>query len=113
MSEGGIVGSFVVPVHPHTVLTPDQNSGWRALRDAFDEAAQMIRDLEADLLIVYSTTWPSIIGHQIQADPNPEWVMVDHDFHDLVQFLIRSTSMRTLPTNGTTPTETGAFKAAA
>ena len=83
MSEGSVVGSFVVPVHPHTVLTPDQNSGWRALRDAFDEAAQMIRDLEADLLIVYSTTWPSIIGHQIQADPNPEWVMVDHDFHDL------------------------------
>ncbi|HJL96986.1 MAG TPA: Rid family hydrolase, partial [Candidatus Poseidoniaceae archaeon] len=31
----------------------------------------------------YSTTWPSIIGHQIQSDPNPEWVMVDHDFHDL------------------------------
>ena len=83
MSEGGIVGSFVVPVHPHTVLAPDQNPGWRALRDAFDEAAQMIQDLEADLLIVYSTTWPSIIGHQIQADPNPEWVMVDHDFHDL------------------------------
>ena len=83
MSEGGIVASFVVPVHPHTVLAPDQNPGWRALRDAFDEAAQMIRDLEADLLIVYSTTWPSIIGHQIQADPNPEWVMVDHDFHDL------------------------------
>ena len=83
MSEGSVVGSFVVPVHPHTVLTPDQNPGWRALRDAYDEAAQMIRDLEADLLIVYSTTWPSIIGHQIQADPNPEWVMVDHDFHDL------------------------------
>jgi len=83
MSEGGIVASFVVPVHPHTVLAPDQNPGWRALRDAFDEAAQMIRDLEADLIIVYSTTWPSIIGHQIQADPNPEWVMVDHDFHDL------------------------------
>ena len=83
MSEGSVVGSFVVPVHPHTVLAPDENPGWRALRDAFDEAAQMIRDLEADLLIVYSTTWPSIIGHQIQADPNPEWVMVDHDFHDL------------------------------
>ena len=83
MSEGSVVGSFVVPVHPHTVLAPDESPGWRALRDAFDEAAQMIRDLKADLLIVYSTTWPSIIGHQIQADPNPEWVMVDHDFHDL------------------------------
>ena len=83
MSKGQIVASFVVPVHPHTVLAPDQNPGWRRLRDAFDEAAQTIRDLEADLIIVYSTTWPSIIGHQIQADPNPEWVMVDHDFHDL------------------------------
>ena len=83
MSEGGGVASFVVPVHPHTVLAPDMNAGWRALRDAYDEAAQTIRDLEADLLIIYSTTWPSIIGHQIQADPNPDWVMVDHDFHDL------------------------------
>ncbi len=83
MSGGEVVASFVVPVHPHTVLTPDRNAGWRRLRDAFDEAAQTIRELEADLIIIYSTTWPSIIGHQIQADPNPEWVMVDHDFHDL------------------------------
>ena len=83
MSAGEVVASFVVPVHPHTVLAPGQNAGWQRLRDAFDEAAQTIRELEADLIIVYSTTWPSIIGHQIQADPNPEWVMVDHDFHDL------------------------------
>lgn len=83
MSEGSVVGSFVVPVHPHTVLAPNQNEGWQRLRDAFDEAAQSIKDLDADLLVIYSTTWPSIIGHQIQSDPNPEWVMVDHDFHDL------------------------------
>ena len=83
MSEGSVVGSFVVPVHPHTVLAPNLNEGWQRLRDAFDEAAQTIKDLDADLLVIYSTTWPSIIGHQIQSDPNPEWVMVDHDFHDL------------------------------
>ena len=83
MTDGSIVGSFVVPVHPHTVLAPDLNAGWRRLRDAYDVAAQTIKELNADLLIIYSTTWPSIIGHQIQADPNPEWVMVDHDFHDL------------------------------
>ncbi|MDG1558130.1 MAG: hypothetical protein P8R03_01275, partial [Candidatus Poseidoniaceae archaeon] len=83
MSEGGLVGSFIVPVHPHTVLVPEQNEGWQRLRNAFDEAAQRIKDSNADLLVIYSTTWPSIIGHQIQADPNPEWVMVDHDFHDL------------------------------
>ena len=83
MSEGKIVASFVVPVHPHTVLAPDQNPGWKRLREAFDQAAQTIRELDADLIVVYSTTWPSVIGHQIQSDPNPEWVMVDHDFHDL------------------------------
>jgi 2-aminomuconate deaminase len=35
------------------------------------------------LLLVYSTMWPSIIGHQIQADPAPEWVHVDELFHSL------------------------------
>ena len=83
MSAGEIVESFVVPVHPHTVLAPGQNEGWGKLRQAYDDAAQIIKDSEADLLIIYSTTWPSIIGHQLISDPNPEWVMVDHDFHEL------------------------------
>ena len=113
MSEGSVVASFVVPVHPHTVLAPDQNPGWRNLRNAFEEAAQTIRDVNADLLIVYSTTWPSIIGHQIQADPNPEWVMVDHDFHDLGSYRIPSTLMQRLLTHGTTQTEIVACKVGA
>ena len=83
LSNGEIVESFVVPVHPHTVLAPEQNAGWQRLRDAYDNAAKIIADSGADLIIIYSTTWPSIIGHQIQSDPNPEWVMVDHDFHEL------------------------------
>ena len=83
MTNGEIVESFVVPVHPHTVLAPEQNEGWNRLRQAYDEAAKIITDSGADLLIIYSTTWPSIIGHQLISDPNPEWVMVDHDFHDL------------------------------
>ena len=83
MSSGEIVESFIVPVHPHTVLAPDQNEGWSKLRAAYDKAADIITNSGADLLIIYSTTWPSIIGHQMISDPNPEWVMVDHDFHDL------------------------------
>ena len=83
MSSGELIDSFVVPVHPHTVLAPEKNEGWGKLRDAYDEAAKRIEDSGADLIIIYSTTWPSVIGHQIQADPNPQWVMVDHDFHDL------------------------------
>tara|TARA_B110000459_G_scaffold204073_1_gene264004 strand:- start:16010 stop:17407 length:1398 start_codon:yes stop_codon:yes gene_type:complete len=83
MNSGELVDSFVVPVHPHTVLAPEKNEGWGKLRQAYEEAAKRIEDSGADLLIIYSTTWPSVIGHQIQADPNPQWVMVDHDFHDL------------------------------
>jgi len=83
MSGGEIVESFIVPVHPHTVLAPDKNEGWGKLRAAYDKAADIITNSGADLLIIYSTTWPSIIGHQMISDPNPEWVMVDHDFHDL------------------------------
>ena len=83
MSRGEIVESFVVPVHPHTVLAPEQNQGWGKLRQAYDDAAKIIKKSGADLLIIYSTTWPSIIGHQLISDPNPEWVMVDHDFHEL------------------------------
>ena len=40
-------------------------------------------DLGAELLLVYSTQWFSILGHQMQADPNPEWVHVDPEFHEL------------------------------
>ncbi|MAS49573.1 MAG: hypothetical protein CMA35_01530 [Euryarchaeota archaeon] len=81
--NGSLVGSYVVPVHPHPLLVPEQNEGWSRLRAAFDEARDAIKESGADLLIIYSTTWPSIIGHQIQADPNPQWTLVDQDFHDL------------------------------
>jgi 2-aminomuconate deaminase len=81
--NGSLVGSYVVPVHPHPLLVPEQNEGWTRLRAAFDEARDAIKESGADLLIIYSTTWPSIIGHQIQADPNPQWTLVDQDFHDL------------------------------
>ena len=32
---------------------------------------KIIETSGADLLIIYSTTWPSIIGHQLISDPNP------------------------------------------
>lgn len=72
-----------MPPQPHPLLAPEQNEGWGQLRAAFDTARQRIEDSDADLIIVYSTTWPSVIGHQIQAHPEPEWTHVDDDFHFL------------------------------
>ena len=80
---GEVVKSLIVPPHPHPLLCPGKNEGWQRIRDAYGDAKKQIEESQADLIIIYSTLWPSVIGHQIQADPNPEWVMVDADFHDL------------------------------
>lgn len=80
---GEVIKSLIVPAHPHPVLCPEKNEGWQRVRDAYDDARRQIEESDADLIVIYSTLWPSVIGHQIQADPNPEWVMVDADFHDL------------------------------
>jgi len=53
------------------------------MHDSFAEARAMIRELKPDLLLLYSSQWASIIGHQIQADPTPTWNLVDQDFHAL------------------------------
>ena len=81
--SGEVVMSAIVPVHPHPLLAAEQNEGWMRLRQGFEELRQRIIDSGADSIIIYSTTWPSIIGHQLITDPNPKWTLVDADFHDL------------------------------
>jgi reactive intermediate/imine deaminase len=83
MSQAGPVKAFFVPGIPHPLLCPEKNEGWQRLRDAFDAARKDIEQTDADIMLIYSTMWPSVIGHQIQADPKPEWVHVDELFHDL------------------------------
>ena len=77
------IRALIVPGLPQPLLAPEQNEGWGRLRRGFEAAREEIAASGADLLIVYSTMWPSIIGHQIQADPRPTWVHVDELFHDL------------------------------
>lgn len=71
------------PPHPHPLLAPELNDGYQNLRDAYDKLRKRIQSSDADIILIYSTTWPSIVGHQIQAHPNPEWIHVDDDFHYL------------------------------
>jgi len=66
---GGFVMGLLVPGLPQPLLCPELNPGWTRLRHAFEQAREEIRRLRPDLLVVYSTMWTSIIGHQIQADP--------------------------------------------
>lgn len=77
------VGGMIVPGMPQILLCPDRNPSWQALHDSFVQLQKVIHDLDPDMLLLYSTQWPSIIGHQIQANPNPKWTLVDQNFHDL------------------------------
>ena len=61
--SGGFVGGVIVPTLPHPLLTPDANPGYGRLRDAYARARQFIDDLRPDVLVLYSTRLPSVIGH--------------------------------------------------
>lgn len=76
-----ILHGYIVPGRPLPLLAPDKNPLWMQLRQGFEAAREEIRSSEADLILVYSTQWVNVIGHQIQGDPAPEWVHVDQDFH--------------------------------
>ena len=77
------VRGYIVPGMPHPLLCPERNAGWASLRRAFQAVREEIERTEADLLVLYSTQWLSVIGHQIQADPEPRWIHVDQEWHEL------------------------------
>lgn len=81
--EGSIVKAIVVPALPHPLLAPEKNPGWARLRMAMENCAKEIEDSGADMIMIYSTRWISVIGHQIQARPEPEWTHVDEEWHEL------------------------------
>ncbi|HJQ93408.1 MAG TPA: hypothetical protein VJ874_03875, partial [Candidatus Thermoplasmatota archaeon] len=81
--EPGVAASFIVPYMPHPLLVPDANPGYRRIRDAYDAVRRQVEALKPDLLLLYSTQWPSVIGHQVQTDPAPEWTYVDQEWHEL------------------------------
>jgi len=78
-----IVKGLIVPGKPHPLLVSDKNEGWKKLNQAFDKARKEIEATQADVLLIYSTQWLSVIGHQIQADPEPRWNHVDQEWHQL------------------------------
>jgi reactive intermediate/imine deaminase len=80
---GHVVAGYVVPGLPHAYLAPERCPAWQAIRGGFERVRREIEALDADLLLLYSTQWISVIGHQIQAHPQPEWVHVDPDWHEL------------------------------
>ena len=78
-----IVKALLVPGLPQVLLAPEKSPGWAKLRAAYEAARREIESVDADLILYFSTQWLSVLGYTFQADPKPEWVHVDQNFHDL------------------------------
>jgi 2-aminophenol/2-amino-5-chlorophenol 1,6-dioxygenase alpha subunit len=81
--NGELIGALIVPGLPQPLLCPEANAGWQRVHDAYKAARALIDELKPDRLVLYSTQWHSIIGHQLLTDPNPKWALVDEEFHAL------------------------------
>ena len=78
-----VVSAHIVPGHPHILLTPERSPAWTSLRKSYEKLGEEIARTDADLLLLYSTGWTSVIGHLFQADPKPKWLHVDQNWHEL------------------------------
>jgi len=82
-SQSLIRAAYVVPGQPHVLLAPERNEGWGALRRAYEAVGREIQESGAELILVYSTQWFSVIGHLFQVDPRPAWTLVDQNWYEL------------------------------
>jgi 2-aminophenol/2-amino-5-chlorophenol 1,6-dioxygenase alpha subunit len=82
MREGEIVKGYIVPGMPHVVL-PRDSSSRRELREACRVAGANAQEARPDVLVIFSTQWISVLGHLVQARPNPAGLHVDENWYDL------------------------------
>ncbi len=78
-----ILKAFIVPGQPHPLLAPEKNAGWASLRRSYEAVGREIARSGAELMLVYSTQWFSVIGHLFQIDPKPKWTLVDPNWYEL------------------------------
>ena len=81
--SGLIQKAYLVPGQPHILLGADRNAGWASLKASYEAVGREIERSGAELMLLYSTQWFSVIGHLFQTDPNPKWTLVDQNWYEL------------------------------
>lgn len=75
------VPAVLVPGMPHLLAARDPNPGWSALARATGLVGQQLRDAGVETLVMMSTQWFTVLGHQLQADPRPRGTHVDENWY--------------------------------
>ncbi|MFC0098899.1 2-amino-5-chlorophenol 1,6-dioxygenase subunit alpha [Micromonospora marina] len=76
----GIVAGALLPGMPH-LLADEPAPSWSALADAARDVGARLRRLEPDVVLLLSTQWFTVLGHQFQCDPNPRGRHVDENWY--------------------------------
>ena len=79
--SGLLQKAYLVPGQPHIFLAPERNAGWASLKSNYEAVGREIEKSGAELMLLYSTQWFSVIGHLFQTDPQPKWVLVDQNWY--------------------------------
>ncbi|MGH7915427.1 MAG: hypothetical protein ACREPW_12390 [Candidatus Binataceae bacterium] len=82
MPEGQIVKGYIMPGMPHVML-PEDSPSRQELRNACRVAGADAQAARPDVLVIFSTQWVSVLGHLVQARPNPKGLHVDENWYDL------------------------------
>lgn len=77
-----VTACYLVPGLPHMLLASERSPGWRSLRESFEAVRREIEASDAEMILYFSTQWLSVLGYLFQADPEPEWTLVDHNWHE-------------------------------
>ena len=79
--------SLIVPGLPQPLLAPEACESWARVRHGFERARELVAEAVeregADVLFLYSSQWPSVLGHQVQGAADLQWTHVDPEFHEL------------------------------
>lgn len=73
-------GAALVPGMPQLHASRPAES-WRALAEATRRTGEDLRAARPDLLVVLSTQWFTVLGHQLQMDPRPSGTRIDENWY--------------------------------
>jgi 2-aminophenol/2-amino-5-chlorophenol 1,6-dioxygenase subunit alpha len=81
MSENAVVAAALVPGMPH-MLAQEPAASWADLAAAVRQVGDDFRAAAVDTVLMLSTQWFTVLGHQFQLDPNPHGRRVDENWYD-------------------------------
>ena len=80
-TKPGVVAALLVPGSPLPLLARD-NPPWSQIADGLDDAAAVLREADADVILMYSTQWLAVLDQPWQTRPRVRGLHVDESWYE-------------------------------